>query len=43
MEKVGSEFSMSGLDIPPLPGKDVRPEEYERAFEAFIINAFGAG
>lgn len=43
MEKVGSEFSRSGLDIPPIPGKDVRPEEYETACEVFIADVFGAG
>src|SRR4030066_1096 len=36
METIGSEFLKSGLDIPPIPGKNVRPEEYEKAFEAFI-------
>ena len=42
LEAVGSEFLESGLDLPPLPGKDVRPEEYEKAFEAFIIHMLGA-
>jgi hypothetical protein len=42
LELVGHEFSRSGLDIPLVPGTDVRPEEYEKAFEAFIINVFGA-
>jgi hypothetical protein len=42
LEAVGSEFSKSGLDIPPIPGRDVRPEDYEKAFEAFIIHVFGA-
>jgi hypothetical protein len=42
LEIVGSEFAKSGLDIPPIPGIDVRPEEYEKAFEEFIINVFGA-
>jgi hypothetical protein len=42
LELVGNEFSRSGLDIPPVPGADVRPEEYEKAFEEFIINVFGA-
>ncbi len=42
LEMVGSEFAKSGLDIPPIPGIDVRPEEYEKAFEEFIINVFGA-
>ena len=41
-EVVGDEFSKSGLDIPPFPGNDVRPEEYEKAFEEFIIKVFGA-
>ena len=42
MEVVGSELVKSGLDIPPIPGKDVRPEAYEKAFEEFIIKVFGA-
>ncbi len=42
LELVGHEFSRSGLDIPPVPGTDVRPEEFEKAFEAFIIKVFGA-
>lgn len=42
MGVVGSELSKSGLDIPPIPGTDVRPEQYEKAFEEFIINVFGA-
>ena len=42
LEVVGGEFSRSGLDIPRLPGKDVGPERYEKAFEAFIIKVFGA-
>jgi len=42
LEVVGDEFAKSGLDIPPVPGKDVMPEEYEKAFEEFIINVFGA-
>ncbi|MBW1859202.1 MAG: hypothetical protein JRI70_03780 [Deltaproteobacteria bacterium] len=43
LETVGNEFAKSGLDIPSIPGKDITPEEYERAFEAFIVNVFGAG
>jgi len=42
LEMVGSEFAKSGLDIHPIPGIDVRPEEYEKAFEEFIIKVFGA-
>lgn len=42
LELVGNEFTKSGLDIPPVPGNDVRPEAYEKAFEAFIIKVFGA-
>ena len=42
LELVGHEFSKSGLDIPSMPGKDVRPEEYEKVFEEFIIKVFGA-
>lgn len=43
LDLVGSEFTRSGLDIPPIPGGEVRPEAYEKAFEAFIIKIFGAG
>ena len=43
LDLVGSEFTRSGLDIPPVPGREVRPEAYEKAFEAFIIKIFGAG
>ena len=42
MEVVGGEFAKSGLDIPSIPGKDVRPEIYEKEFEEFIIKVFGA-
>ena len=42
LDLVGSEFTRSGLDIPPIPGREVRPEAYEAAFEAFIIKIFGA-
>ena len=42
LEALGNEFSKSGLDIPLIPGKEVRPEEYETAFEAFSIHVFGA-
>jgi hypothetical protein len=42
LEVVGGEFAKTGLDIPPIPGKDVRPEEYEKTFEEFIIKVFGA-
>src|SRR4030043_2225303 len=37
LDKVGNEFLKSGLDIPPIPGKDVKPEEYEMASEKFMI------
>ncbi len=42
MEVVGNEFARSGLDIPRIPGRDVRPEVYQGAFEDFIIKVFGA-
>jgi hypothetical protein len=42
LEAVGGEFAKSGLDIPPIPGRDVRPEKYEKAVEEFIIKLFGA-
>ena len=42
MELVGNEFAQSGIDIPPIPGRGVRPENYVKAFEDFIIRVFGA-
>jgi len=41
MEIIGNEFLKSGLDIPPIPGRNVQPQEYEKAFEAFINKVFG--
>jgi hypothetical protein len=41
METVGNEFLKSGLDIPPVPGRNIKPNEYEKAFETFIIKVFG--
>ncbi len=41
LESVGNEFLKSGLDIPPVPGRNVKPSEYEKAFEMFIIKVFG--
>lgn len=43
LEAVGNEFSKSGLDIPPIPGKNIKPHEFEKAFETFITEVFGAG
>lgn len=41
MEIVGNEFARSGIDIPAVPGPNVRPENYEKAFNEFIIHLFG--
>ena len=41
LEQVGNEFLKSGLDIPPIPGRNVKPNEYEKAFETFITKVFG--
>jgi hypothetical protein len=41
METVGNEFLKSGLDIPPIPGRNIKPQEYEKAFETFINKIFG--
>lgn len=41
MELVGNEFAQSGIDIPPIPGRGVRPENYAKAFEDFIMRVFG--
>jgi len=42
MEMIGSEFLRSGMDIPPIPGRNIQPQEYEKAFEKFITKVFGA-
>ncbi len=42
MEHVGNEFARSAIDIPPIPGRGVRPENYAKALENFIIRVFGA-
>ena len=42
LDLVSSQFTRSGLDISPIPGREVRSEAYEEAFEAFIIKIFGA-
>jgi hypothetical protein len=42
MEIVGNEFARSGIDIPPVPGRGIRPENYEKAFREFITKVFGA-
>jgi len=42
LEVVGNEFAKSGLDVPAIPGKNVGPQEYEKAFENFISQVFGA-
>lgn len=41
MEIVGNEFAQSGIDVPAAPGRNVRPENYAKAFEEFIIRVFG--
>jgi len=41
METVGNEFARSGIDIPPVPGLEVRPESYEQAFIEFINKVIG--
>jgi hypothetical protein len=42
MELVGNEFARSGVDISPIPGRGIRPENYSKAFENFIMKVFGA-
>jgi hypothetical protein len=42
MEIIGNEFVKSGLDIPPVPSKNIQPQDYEKAFETFINKVFGA-
>ena len=41
MEIVGNEFARSGLAIPLIPGRGVKPEEYEKVFKEFIMKVFG--
>jgi hypothetical protein len=41
METIGNEILRSGMDIPPIPGRNIPPKEYEKAFETFIIKVFG--
>jgi len=41
METIGNEFLKSGMDIPPIPGRNIKPQEYEKAFETFIVKVFG--
>ncbi len=42
METITQEFSASGVTLPPVPGKEVRPQEYETAFQKFIVRVLGA-
>jgi hypothetical protein len=42
MEIAGNEFARSGIDIPAIPGRDVRPENYEQVFIEFISKVFGS-
>lgn len=42
MEAISQEFSTSGITLPPLPDKEVRPQEYEAAFNSFITKVLGA-
>jgi hypothetical protein len=41
MEIVGNEFARSGIDIPAVPGPNVRPENYQKAFNEYINRVFG--
>lgn len=36
MVGLSHEFSASGLELPPLPGREVPPEGFEKAFQNFI-------
>lgn len=42
METVTQEFSASGVTLPPVPGKEVRPQEYEAEFQKFVKRILGA-
>jgi hypothetical protein len=39
-EEAEKGFSKCGLDLPPLPGKNVKPQEFEKAFQIFIAKVF---
>jgi len=41
MEIIGIEFSKSGLDLPSVPNRDVRPERYEEEFQSFVAKVLG--
>lgn len=42
MEIIGNEFLKSGLDISLIPEMNIKPLEYEKAFETFITKIFGS-
>ncbi|MBI4970559.1 MAG: helix-turn-helix transcriptional regulator [Candidatus Omnitrophica bacterium] len=42
METISIEFAKSGLELPPLPGPDVKPDRYEKEFQTFITKVLGA-
>ncbi len=42
METISLEFSESGIDLPPIPDRNVRPESYEEEFQNFIKGVLGA-
>ena len=42
MDVIGLEFSKSGLDLPLIPGRNIRPEKYEEEFQKFISEVLGA-
>ena len=41
MVGLSREFSASGLDLPPLPGREIPPEDFEEAFQNFITGILG--
>ncbi len=41
MDVIGLEFSKSGLDLPLIPGRNIRPEKYEEEFQKFISEVLG--
>ncbi|MGB7294812.1 MAG: helix-turn-helix domain-containing protein [Candidatus Aminicenantales bacterium] len=42
METISREFAKSGLDVPPVPGPEIAPENYEKEFQNFIMRVLGA-
>ena len=42
METISNVFARSGLDLPAIPGSDIKPDYYEKEFESFMSKVLGA-